>query len=113
MRTSYFFFFYSYGTNARFRHCLRDAIVYLGNWLKTEQTEVKHEVTHALFTLSDNEDNCILMYNCGVVEVNIIFCFIGHLVNTTHYGPFGATPDIGGAHCIPLLVMHIPVVLFN
>ena len=32
-------------------------------------------------------------------------------LNPNYYRPFGATSDIGGAQCTPLLVMHVPLVL--
>ena len=34
--------------------------------------------------------------------------------NPTYYGPFAATPDIGGegAQCTLLLVMHVPIGLY-
>ena len=62
-------FCFSYSVTDKFQEALKNSIVHLGSWLQSTDITMKHEATHALFKLSNNEDNCIAMYKCGVVKV--------------------------------------------
>ena len=50
---------------------LRPAIFHLAEWLKSKDLALKHETTHALFKLSYNVKNCIIMYEANVSKVKI------------------------------------------
>ena len=59
----------------------------------------------------------ILLINCFTFRISRALMLVANDQCTldlypTYYGPFGATPDIGGmAQCTPLLVMHVTLAL--
>ena len=68
---SYLLFHFSYAINDEYRQKLRDTIPYLGEWLKSNNFDVQKYTTTALFKLSFNRDNSLLIYQKGAVKVFI------------------------------------------
>ena len=61
--------FFSYAIHDEYRQKLRETIPYLGEWLTSSDFDVKKLTTTALFKLSCNRDNSLLIYEKGAVKV--------------------------------------------
>eukprot|EP00795_Rhopilema_esculentum_P013339 gene13339-4187_t len=66
----------SYAIHDEYRQKLRETIPYLGEWLTSSDFDVKKLTTTALFKLSCNRDNSLLIYEKGAVKhlVALITC---------------------------------------